>query len=156
MSAYLTSFQTYYTSNHNGRTLKWLANMGQCRVKAHYSGGAKEFQVSQLQTVVLLLFNSVDELTFAEIQLASGIENEELKRVLTSLCIEKIKVLIKGGTVGHMAAADIFTYNADFKCKAYRVKINQIQAQETVKRRTSDDISEEKLIVVWFQFGIIL
>lgn len=42
------------------------------------------------QTVVLMLFNDVDTLSFAEIAEATGIEDKELRRTLQSLACGKV------------------------------------------------------------------
>ncbi|XP_055346705.1 cullin-4A-like [Paramacrobiotus metropolitanus] len=132
MTEYLDTFKNFYLSNHNGRKLQWIHNLGQCRLSAYFPKGKKELQVSQLQAVVLLLFNNVDELGFQEIQQATSIEVEELKRVMVSLTIPKIKgVLNKSGSQTAVSVSDTFTYNDTYTAKQFRIKINQTQAQET-------------------------
>lgn len=132
MTSYLVAFQKFYVGSHNGRKLQWLPNLGQCRVKANFTKGPKELTVSQLQAVVLLLFNNVDELNFMEVHAATTIELEELKRVMGSLCTPKVKVLNKTGPPNIVSSSDTFSYAPDFTSKAFRIKINAIQAQETV------------------------
>ena len=53
-----------------------------------------------LQTVVLMLFNDVDELSLEEIAAATGIEDRELRRTLQSLACGKQRVLTKEPKVG--------------------------------------------------------
>lgn len=48
-----------------------------------------------LQTVVLMLFNNAESLTFQEIKDASAIEDKELRRTLQSLACGKVRVLNK-------------------------------------------------------------
>ena len=45
-----------------------------------------------MQTVVLMLFNDVDTLGFAEIAEATGIEDKELRRTLQSLACGKVRL----------------------------------------------------------------
>lgn len=47
------------------------------------------------QTVVLMLFNDAQSLTFQEIKDASAIEDKELRRTLQSLACGKVRVLNK-------------------------------------------------------------
>merc|ERR1711943_151818 len=54
----LEIFKSFYQSKHSGRRLTWQHAMGTCLVKANFQKGRKELQRSQLQAVVLLLFNS--------------------------------------------------------------------------------------------------
>lgn len=48
-----------------------------------------------VQTIVLMLFNDSDKLSYGEIRDASGIEEVELRRTLQSLALGKVRVLIK-------------------------------------------------------------
>jgi len=137
MSEYQDLFKKFYTSKHNGRKLMWQNTWGFCILKSSFSGGKKELQVSLFQTVVLLLFNTSETWTFAEIAQATGIEPNELKRVLSSLSIQKYKVLIKQDTKGKdITDKDVFTYNSKFKAKLVRIKINHLQMRETVEENT--------------------
>lgn len=48
-----------------------------------------------LQTVVLMLFNDAENLSFQDIKEATGIEDKELRRTLQSLACGKVRVLQK-------------------------------------------------------------
>lgn len=48
-----------------------------------------------MQTVVLMLFNDAETLSFEEIKEASGIEDKELRRTLQSLACGKMRVINK-------------------------------------------------------------
>lgn len=48
-----------------------------------------------LQTVVLMLFNDAEKLSFQDIKEATGIEDKELRRTLQSLACGKVRVLQK-------------------------------------------------------------
>jgi cullin-4 len=81
----------------------------------------------------LLLFNNNNELSLTDIKTATNIESDELKRVMASLsCLKPVMVLKKTGNPNTISAGDVFIYNADFTSKSRNVKINAIQAQETV------------------------
>lgn len=53
-----------------------------------------------VQTVVLMLFNDAQSLTFQEIKDTSAIEDKELRRTLQSLACGKVRVLnkVQGGS----------------------------------------------------------
>jgi hypothetical protein len=55
----------------------------------------------------------------------------ELKRTLQSLACAKYKVLLKSPKGKDVNTTDTFSFNADFKDKQKRIKINQIQLKET-------------------------
>lgn len=73
MGKYLEAFKTFYIGKHNGRKLQWQPSLGQCVLKATMPQGEKELLVSVFQTLVLLLFNSVDLLTYTDIKEQTGI-----------------------------------------------------------------------------------
>lgn len=50
-----------------------------------------------LQTVVLMLFNDAQKLSFQDIKDSTGIEDKELRRTLQSLACGKVRVLQKVG-----------------------------------------------------------
>ncbi len=85
MGKYLEAFKSFYICKHNGRKLQWQSSLGQCVLKAVLPQGEKELQVSLFQTLVLLLFNSVDSLTCMDIRDQTGIGMKPLPFLLTSL-----------------------------------------------------------------------
>ena len=52
-----------------------------------------------LQTVVLMLFNDAETLSFGDIKEATGMEDGELRRTLQSLSLGKMRVLTKSPKV---------------------------------------------------------
>lgn len=50
-----------------------------------------------VQTVVLMLFNDAQKLSFQDIRDSTGIEDKELRRTLQSLACGKVRVLQKVG-----------------------------------------------------------
>ncbi|KAF4025847.1 hypothetical protein G4228_017759 [Cervus hanglu yarkandensis] len=99
--------------------------------------GKKEFQVSLFQTLVLLMFNEGDGFSFEDIKMATGIEDSELRRTLQSLACGKARVLLKSPKGKEVEDGDKFLFNAEFKHKLFRIKINQIQMKETVEEQVS-------------------
>ncbi|XP_067322950.1 cullin-4A [Anolis sagrei] len=130
-------FKTFYLGKHSGRKLQWQTSLGHAVLKAEFKEGKKEFQVSLFQTLVFLMFNDGDEFSFEEIKMATGIEESELKRTLQSLACGKARVLNKSPRGKDVEDGDKFTFNADFKHKLFRIKINQIQMKETVEEQVS-------------------
>jgi cullin-4 len=59
-------------------------------------------------------------------------EDDELRRTLQSLSLGKARVLTKHPKVKEVVDTDQFTFNADFKHRMWRIKINQVQLKETV------------------------
>ena len=65
-----------------------------------------------LQTVVLMLFNDAQSLTFQEIKDTSAIEDKELRRTLQSLACGKVRVLnkVQGESFANASLHNTFLY----------------------------------------------
>ncbi|RWS04501.1 cullin-4A-like protein [Dinothrombium tinctorium] len=137
MVEYQEVFKKFYLSKHSGRKLQWQPNLGHCLLKAYFSAGNKELQVSLFQTLVLLLFNDSDELSFEEIKHSTAIEESELKRTLQSLACGKARVIVKNPKGRDVNNGDRFIFNSEFKNQLFRIKINQIQMKETQEEQTT-------------------
>ncbi|CAI9736139.1 cullin-4A-like isoform X1 [Octopus vulgaris] len=137
MVQYQEIFKKFYLGKHSGRKLQWQPTLGHCVLKAEFSNGKKELQVSLFQTLCFLLFNDGDEFTFEDIKQATAIEDSELRRTLQSLACGKARVLLKVPKGRDVEDGDKFVFNDDFKHKLFRIKINQIQMKETQEENTS-------------------
>ncbi|XP_057996406.1 cullin-4 isoform X2 [Hevea brasiliensis] len=110
LNVYQDIFKEFYLSKYSGRRLMWQNSLGHCVLKAEFLKGKKELAVSLFQTVVLMLFNDAQKLSFQDIKDATSIEDKELRRTLQSLACGKVRVL---------------------------QKVNAIQMKETVEENTS-------------------
>ncbi|KAF9588845.1 hypothetical protein IFM89_016783 [Coptis chinensis] len=110
LNVYQDIFKEFYLSKYSGRRLMWQNSLGHCVLKAEFPKGKKELAVSLFQTVVLMLFNDAQKLSFEDIKESTGIEDKELRRTLQSLACGKVRVL---------------------------QKVNAIQLKETVEENTS-------------------
>eukprot|EP00250_Pteridium_aquilinum_P020546 c24859_g10_i1 orf=422-2893(-) len=137
LNVYQDIFKDFYLSKHSGRRLMWQNSLGHCVLKADYPKGRKELSVSLFQTVVLMLFNSSDTLTFQEIRDITAIEDKELRRTLQSLACGKVRVLSKEPKGREVEDDDSFSFNVDFVAPLFRIKVNAIQLKETVEENTS-------------------
>ena len=149
------SFEQHYKMKHSGRKLAWKHALAHCQLKAAFPKGNKEIVVSSFQAIVLLLFNDKspnEQVTYDDIQAATNlgqckfskvqnclgsclqvVDHDELKRTLQSLACAKYRVLTKTPKGKEVSNSDIFTVNLGFSNTKYRIKINQIQAKETVE-----------------------
>ena len=127
------AFAAFYLGKHSGRKLAWLDGLGHCVLRARFDKGEKELCTSTFQAAVLLLFNSArdESMTAREILDASGMEDGECRRTLQSLACGKHRVLTKTPKGRDVADTDVFTVNAAFTERLFRVKINSIQLRET-------------------------
>ncbi|KAJ2082433.1 hypothetical protein H4R24_001601 [Coemansia sp. RSA 988] len=126
-------FLRKYSQTHRGRKLLWQHNLGTCLIKVEFEEGLKELQLSLVQGTVMLLFTEEDELTYAQIQQQTGLENAELRLVLQSLACGRFRVLTKEPKGRDVNTTDKFIFNAKFKSPQARVKISQIVVKEAEK-----------------------
>ncbi|KAL3290377.1 hypothetical protein HHI36_023719 [Cryptolaemus montrouzieri] len=132
-------FKEFYLSKHSGRKLQWQPTLGHCVLRAQFKAGLKELVVSLFQTLVILLFNKYDELSFDYIKAATNIEDGELRRTLQSLACGKARVLLKIPKGREVEDNDKFRFNNEFINKLYRIKINQIQMKETSEEQKATE-----------------
>ncbi|KAI3740107.1 hypothetical protein L2E82_30525 [Cichorium intybus] len=137
LNVYQDIFKEFYLSKYSGRRLMWQNSLGHCVLKAEFAKGKKELAVSLFQTVVLMLFNDAQKLSFQDIRDATNIEDKELRRTLQSLACGKVRVLQKIPKGREVADSDSFTFNDGFTAPLYRIKVNAIQLKETVEENTS-------------------
>jgi cullin-4 len=137
LNVYQDIFKEFYLSKYSGRRLMWQNSLGHCVLKAEFPKGKKELAVSLFQTVVLMLFNDADKLSFQDIKDSTGIEDKELRRTLQSLACGKVRVLQKMPKGRDVEDDDSFVFNDIFTAPLYRIKVNAIQMKETVEENTS-------------------
>ncbi|MFS7957426.1 putative cullin [Helianthus anomalus] len=87
--------------------------MGSVDIKATFSKGQEhELKVSAYQMCVLMLFNSIDRLSYREIEQATEIPTSNLKRCLQSLvCVKGKNVLMKEPMSKDVGVDDVFFFN---------------------------------------------
>ncbi|GKU92578.1 hypothetical protein SLEP1_g6287 [Rubroshorea leprosula] len=137
LNVYQDIFKEFYLSKYSGRRLMWQNSLGHCVLKADFPNGKKELAVSLFQTVVLMLFNDAQNLSFQDIKDSTGIEDKELRRTLQSLACGKVRVLQKLPKGRDVEDDDSFIFNELFSAPLYRIKVNAIQMKETVEENTS-------------------
>eukprot|EP00897_Mesotaenium_endlicherianum_P006218 jgi/Mesen1/5624/ME000282S04776 len=141
-------FKQHYLSTHTGRRLTWQTNMGSADLKANFENRKYELNVSTYQMCILLLFNTAERLTYREVEQATDIPPQDLKRNLQSLALVKGKnVLRKEPMSKEVSETDVFFYNENFSSKFYKVKIGTVAAQketEPEKQETRQKVEEDR------------
>lgn len=159
-------FEQYYQKKHTGRILSWKHGLAHCVVRAHFDSGTKELVMSAFQAIVLVLFNEVEQgrsikkqseessggtpggfLSYSQIKDVTGLSDPDLQRTLQSLACGRARVLTKHPKGRDVSVTDTFTVNRAFTDARYRIKINQIQLQETKEenRQTHERVAQDRL-----------
>eukprot|EP01088_Endostelium_zonatum_P018470 TRINITY_DN5947_c0_g1_i4.p1 TRINITY_DN5947_c0_g1~~TRINITY_DN5947_c0_g1_i4.p1 ORF type:complete len:494 (-),score=135.69 TRINITY_DN5947_c0_g1_i4:25-1506(-) len=83
-------FSNFYSNKHSGRRLTWLHHLGKADLKSYYLKKKYEFQVTNYQMGILLMFNRSEKITVEEIGNSTGLKDKELTRTIVSLIKAKI------------------------------------------------------------------
>lgn len=68
MTEELERYTAFYKTKHAGRKLDWDHALGTATLRANFNAGTKELSVSLYQSIILLLFNDSDEISFRDIK----------------------------------------------------------------------------------------
>ncbi|KAG0182293.1 Cullin-3 [Apophysomyces sp. BC1021] len=144
------SFEHFYYARHSGRRLTWQPQMGTADIRAQFEQSKHMLNVSTYATIVLLLFNDVDEndcLTFEEIQAMTSIPDSDLKRTLQSLACAKYKVLKRDVKGKEINPTDKFYFNQGFTSNMARIKIQTVASKvesDGERKYTQSKVDEER------------
>jgi len=122
-------FVAYYNSQHHGRKLSWLHHLSKGDLKTFYLKKRYEFQVSNYQMGILLMFNKADKLSVEEISTFTNLKDRELKRTIVSLVTSKI--LVKDTKTKEIGSTDNLSLNLRFQSKRLRFKPVAVVQRET-------------------------
>lgn len=133
----VSKFEAYYTSQHNGRKLKWLWNFCKGELKANFSRKSKSpftFLVSITQMAILLLFNEKTEYTFENLKETTLVDEEVLKGSLIPMV--KARVLLVNEGMKDFTQNKLFESNSDQSSSGF----------ESNKKQRPNSIGDESLI----------
>ncbi|KAL4473553.1 hypothetical protein ABPG74_022417 [Tetrahymena malaccensis] len=143
LEPYIFEFEKHYKSKFKGRKLKWIYSVGKSIVKGYYSfnNSKKEFQVSNVQMVILLLFNNKIKYNQQELTTLLQMPYEEYK--LHLLPLVQLKILKSENNID-------FEYNDQFSYKNMRVQVNVMkkEANKTESSKNLEQICLERKFVV--------
>ncbi|CAB4428705.1 unnamed protein product [Rhizophagus irregularis] len=137
----VTHFSTFYNSKHSGRRLTWLWHLSKADVKLTYLDKRYEFSVSLHQLGVLLLYNDADMFTFKEIIEHTGLNDQELKRVIKPMIDLAVLIVSTPGTFNDDTEIRL---NMEFTNKRNKIKVSsslqaETQQENDATRKAVDD-----------------
>jgi len=131
-------FMRYYTNLHSGRKLTWQTSLGQAELRCQFEKGRKELVVHTYQMCILMMYNTAEKFTFAEIQKTTGIPEEELQRHLLSLAHPKVQVLKKTPNTKNTEKDHVFSWNHQYVSKLFRVKIPLLSSKSAIVTKKAE------------------
>ena len=135
-------FKQFYETKTQNRKLTWIYSLGTCQVIGKFDARTIELVLSPFQACCLVLFNSADTLTFAEILERLNLPEPDVVRVLHSLSCAKYKVLTKKPENRTITNSDSFTFNSKFTERLKRIKIPLPTIDEKV--RVAEDVDKDR------------
>jgi cullin 1 len=136
-------FEEYYSQRTSNRRLAWCLALGSATVVARFGAKKYELNVSSVQSICLLLFNSLDEaspVSVKDVSESLSTPDEVTKRVLHSLACGKHRVLSKTPAGKSISITDKFAVNPAFKSALLRVRLPMASLDEShsAKKITDD------------------
>ncbi|KAL0214537.1 hypothetical protein P9112_006721 [Eukaryota sp. TZLM1-RC] len=144
------AFNNHYTTIYPSRRLEFVPDVGTCCLsmvvpRPDGSIGKFELVLSELLASVLMVFPKVQSMSFMDIEIATGIPEEPLKKALTSLINPKHMILLKKPAGLPVNKGDAFYPNLKFKSKYFRIKVLSDQSIEDSEKENSE--IEERILI---------
>ncbi|KAL5072253.1 hypothetical protein RYX36_011237 [Vicia faba] len=114
-------FKGFYETRTKHRKLSWIYSMGTCNIIDRFEQKNIELIVSTYQAAALLLFNTVDKLSYSEIMTQLNLNHDDLVRSLHSVACGKYKILLKEPNTKTISPNDSFMFNSKFTDKKRRI-----------------------------------
>lgn len=119
----VSRFEEFYLARGKNKKLQWVHSLGSATIIAAFPRGNKEFTMAVFQGIILMLFNEATDLSLTEIAERSGLEMDEVKRVVHSFCHPRVKVLIRDGEASGVGPSDRVRVNTDFSSAQKKMKL---------------------------------
>jgi cullin 1 len=119
----ISRFQEFYLARGKSKKLQWIHSLGSATITATFRRGNKEFTMAVFQGLVLMLFNETNALTLAQVAERSGLDADEVKRVVHSFCHPRVKVLLRDTEQGSLNVTDVVRINEDFSSAQKKMKL---------------------------------
>jgi cullin 1 len=119
----IEKFQEFYLARGKSKKLQWVHSLGSATIHATFRRGSKEFTMAVFQAIILLLFNDTASVTLTEMAERSGLEMDEVKRVVHSFCHQRVKVLVRENESKALAPEDSISVNEEFSSAQKKMKL---------------------------------
>ncbi|GLD91813.1 hypothetical protein PINS_up000346 [Pythium insidiosum] len=137
IESHVELFSKFYTDRSTGRKLLWVHHLSSGVLQANCFDKRYEFSLSFYQMLIIMLFNSQDSLTGAEMVQQTNIPEKELKHHVASLV--KAKIL-------KLSEEQKYSLNSSFSSKKTRVSVLPSSPVESPKvaKATVREVEEDR------------
>ncbi|OBZ86289.1 Cullin-2 [Choanephora cucurbitarum] len=143
----ISSFESFYANQYNGRRLLWQWNLARGEVRINRLDKNYELQVSLYQMIILLLFNrhAADGVSMNDIIAESGLSFQDTMRSLKPLVDMQIFQTLDDGP---LSQSSLIQFNSSFNSKRTKIKVtassaataqNETQQESQAARRSVDE-----------------
>ncbi|KMT20271.1 hypothetical protein BVRB_1g002750 [Beta vulgaris subsp. vulgaris] len=136
------AFKQFYQTKTKHRKLSWVYSLGSCNINGKFGPKTIELIVGTYQAAALLLFNTADRLSYAEISTQLNLADEDLVRVLQSLSCAKYKILLKEPNTRTVSHTDHFSFNSGFTDRMRRIRIPLPPMDE--RKKIVEDVDKDR------------
>lgn len=150
-------FNLFYKDKHSGRHLTWLYNTCKAEIVTCNFPKTYTLNVSCYQAVVLMLFNTHEELTVSQVKELSGLPEQELTKQLKYLCNPKMKIIAKANPkVPKFTPEEMLKVNVAFKNSLIKLnfepktilKRRDPNAKSDIQNQVEEEIKSERQMVL--------
>jgi cullin 1 len=143
----LEYFSRFHDEYNQSRKLTWHLSLGNVILKATF-GKTYDLVMSPAQAITLMCFDQIEgpEATFEEIQKLTQLKDEDLVKILHSLCLNKYKLLIKSSPDKKILKTDSFAVNEKFADRARRIRIQAPPVDD--RKKVREDVDKDRKFAV--------
>jgi len=141
----IQAFERFYDNLHSGRCLTWLHNCSKGDLYATF--GEKTYQITMptYLIAILLLFEQNDRLDYTEVQSATKLPHNELRKLLKTLVVSRLML----PDTKKLTQKTKFKINSRFHHKLLKFKLGgKIQMDKAKHSVSSTDISDGRKLML--------
>lgn len=125
------NFEDFYSSRFNGRKLTWLHHLCNAELKLGYLKKSYIVTMSTYQMAILLLYETADEVSYAEILENTKLSEEQLIKQIQSLL--ESKLLLASNSEKSIESGS-FVLNKEYSNKRTKFKLTAVIQKETTQQ----------------------
>eukprot|EP00474_Spongospora_subterranea_P009318 CRZ09776.1 hypothetical protein [Spongospora subterranea] len=118
----LTAIELQYSRITTGRRLSWLHSASTCTLIGRCFQGQPQIELSSLQALILLLFNTNDAILISDLPGLTGASVQSIKRALRLMCTGKYLIISKDPVQGY-SSTDKLSVNERFVTNERSIRI---------------------------------
>lgn len=143
----LEQFSRFHDEYNQSRKLTWHLSLGNVILKATF-GKTYDLVMSPAQAITLMCFDQIQgpQATFEEIQKLTQLPDDDLVKILHSLCLNKYKLLTKSSSEKKILKTDSFAINDKFADRARRIRIQAPPVDD--RKKVREDVDKDRKFAV--------